>query len=56
MDSSKKTTAKLSKKVDLKVVYTEEYLWRLILYLLHTWYNSSILLWLLKENFQKPMC
>ena len=37
MDSSKKTTVKLSKKIDLKGVYKEEYFWRLIL----------------KENFQK---
>ena len=44
MDSSKKTTVKLSRKVDLKGVYT-----------VHTCYTSSILSGILKENFQKPV-
>ena len=56
MDSSKKTTAKLSRKIDLKGVYTEEYLWSLILFLTHTCYTSSILSYVLKENFQKSTC
>ena len=53
MDSSKKTTAKLSRKVDLRGVYMEEYLWRLILSLIHTCYTSSIFSCILKEDFQK---
>ena len=44
---------KLSRKVDLKGVYMEEYLWRLIPSLIHTSYTSSILSCILKENFQK---
>ena len=36
MDSSKKTLVKLSIKIDLRGVYMEEYLWRLILFLIHT--------------------
>ena len=59
MDSSKKTTVKLSRIKDLRGVYmgvyTEEYLWRLILLLIHTCYTSSFLPCILKENFQKPM-
>ena len=55
MDSSKKTTIKLSRKIDLRVVYMEEYFWRLILPLIRTCYASSILSCILKENFQKPM-
>ena len=38
MDSSKKTTVKLSRKTDLRGVYTEEYFWRLMLPLIHTLY------------------
>ena len=41
MDSSKKTTVKLSRKVDLKGVYT-----------VHTCYTSSILSGILKEIFR----
>ena len=55
MDSSKKTTVKLSIKIDLRGVYTEEYLWRLILPLIHTCYTSSILSCIVKEHFQKSM-
>ena len=51
MDSSKKTTVKLSRKIDVRWVYTEEYLWRLILFLIPTCYTSSILPLILKENF-----
>ena len=51
MDSSMKIIVKLSRKGDLKGIYLEEYLWRLILC-----YTSSILSCILKENFQKPMC
>ena len=38
MDSSKKTLVKLSIKIDLRGVYMEEYLWRLILFLIHNLY------------------
>ena len=51
MDGSKKTTVKLSRKIDWRGVYTE-YLQRLILFSIHTCYNSSILPRILKENFQ----
>ena len=54
MNSSKKTTIKLSRKIDLRGVYTEECFWWLILALIHICYTSSILSCILKENFQKP--
>ena len=38
----------------IKRVYKEEYLWRLILFLIHTYHTSSRLSCILKENFQKP--
>ena len=53
MDSSRETTVKLSRKIDLRTVYTEEYFWRLILPSIHTCYTSSILLCIMKE---KPTC
>ena len=37
----------------LKGVYTEKYLWRIILFLIYTCYTSSTLLCILKENCQK---
>ena len=56
MDSSKKTTVKISRKIDLRGVYAEEHFWRLTLPLIHACYTINILLCILKENFQKPTC
>ena len=56
MDSSEKTTVKISTKIDSRGVYKEEYFQELILFLIHTCYTSSILLCILKENFRKPTC
>ena len=52
MDSSKNTALKLSRKIDLRGVYKEEYFWRLILPLIHTCFTSSILLCKLIGSFQ----
>ena len=55
MDSSKKTTVKLSRKIYSRGFYTEEYFWRLILPLMHTCYTGSIFWCILKDNFQRPI-
>ena len=54
MDSSKKTTVKLSRKIDLRGAYTDIYFWELTLSLIQRRYTSSTLPFILKENFAKP--
>ena len=55
MDSSKKTSIKLSRKVDLRGVYTEQYFWKLILPLIHT-AILAVFFCVCRKKFFKNQC